>query len=538
MSLIIAVPKEQATHEERVALDPATVKRLRERHQVITHLQSGCGRGAGFYDVDYGDSPIFDSFAECVADASLVVKVRAPTPEEAKLLPAGCTLVTQIPGFQNDAAIRVLLARNITTIAMDLIPRITRAQPMDVLSSQATVAGYKAALLAAELSPRLFPMLSTAAGTVRPSRVIVIGAGVAGLQAIATARRLGAQVEAYDIRTAAREQIESLGARMIDTGVIAEGAGGYARGLTRDEKQQQHDVLAERISHAHAVICAAAIPGRNAPTIVTEDMVEGMLPDTVLVDMAAESGGNCELTRPGETYVHGDTVIVGPSNLPSTGAVHASELFARNLYNMLKLVIIDGQFELTWEDEVIASCVLTYQGGLYHEPTAALMDLEVVARASGERSAATTSTGKTTPDQSAGWIEEDTDVAERAAQDKNTEPAVVDPSTGEKEPVAVADEGNAAAAYTATLANAGKSSDSTSDDAAENDANAQTNDELQLISGIGPGMASRLQEFGIVRFADLAAVDNADADRLAAQLEVDDLEIVTGWIAEARERLS
>jgi len=178
-------------------------------------------------------------------------------------------IITQIPAFQNDAAIRQLLARNITTIAMDLVPRITRAQPMDVLSSQATVAGYKAALLAAELSPRMFPMLSTAAGTVRPSRVIVIGAGVAGLQAIATARRLGAQVEAYDIRTAAREQIESLGARMIDTGVIAEGVSGYARGLTREEKQQQHDVLAERLSHAHAVICAAAIPGRNAPTIVT-----------------------------------------------------------------------------------------------------------------------------------------------------------------------------------------------------------------------------------------------------------------------------
>jgi len=271
MSLIIAVPKEQVEHEERVAIDPPTVKRLNERHGVSVQIQSGCGRGAGFYDRDYENVEVFDSFKQTIAP--------------------GCTLITQIPTFQNEAAIRVLLARNVTTIAMNLLPRITRAQPMDVLSSQATVAGYKAALIAAELSPRMFPMLST--------------------QAIATARRLGAQVEAYDIRTAAREQIESLGARMIDTGVIAEGTGGYARGLNREERQQQHDVLAERLSHAHAVICAAAIPGRKAPLIVTKDMVERMLPDTILVDMAAQTGGNCELTRPNETYMHGHTIIVG-----------------------------------------------------------------------------------------------------------------------------------------------------------------------------------------------------------------------------------
>ena len=190
--------------------------------------------------------------------------------------------------------------------------------------------------------------------------------GVAGLQAIATAKRLGAQVEAYDIRTAAREQIESLGARMIDTGVIAEGSGGYARGLNREERQQQHDVLAERLSHAHAVICAAAIPGRQAPLIVTKDMVERMLPDTILVDMAAETGGNCELTRPGETYMHGHTIIVGASHLPSSGAVHASELHSRNVYNMLKLLVVDRKLHLNWDDEVVSSCIFCL---LYTSPS-------------------------------------------------------------------------------------------------------------------------------------------------------------------------
>jgi len=288
---------------------------------------------------------------------------------------------------------------------------------MDVLSSQATVAGYKAALIAAELSPRMFPMLSTAAGTIRPSRVIVIGAGVAGLQAIATARRLGAQVEAYDIRTAAREQIESLGARMIDTGVIAEGKGGYARGLNSEERQQQHDVLAERLSHAHAVICAAAIPGRKAPLIVTKDMVDRMMPDTVIVDMAAESGGNCELTRAGETYRYGHTIVVGASHLPSSGAVHASELYSRNIYNMLKLVVLDGELALDWEDEVVSSCILTYEGGLYHAPSAALLDLDVVRKDTGESRAPEQSGVTSAQDQSAGWLEEDTEVAERAEQE-------------------------------------------------------------------------------------------------------------------------
>jgi len=506
MSLTIAVPKEQLAHEERVALDPATVERLRERHGVDVQVQSGCGRGAGFYDVDYGDIPILGSFTDTIAKADIPLMVKPPSPADAAQLPWGSTLITQIPAFQNDAAIRVLLKRNITTIAMNLVPRITRAQPMDVLSSQATVAGYKAALLAAELSPRMFPMLSTAAGTVRPSRVIVIGAGVAGLQAIATARRLGAQVEAYDIRTAAREQIESLGARMIDTGVIAEGVSGYARGLTREEKQQQHDVLAERLSHAHAVICAAAIPGRNAPTIVTTDMVEGMLPDTVLVDMAAESGGNCELTRPGETYVHGDTLIVGPSNLPSTGAVHASELYSRNLYNMLKLLIVDGALQLDWEDEVVASCILTYAGGLYHEPSAAIMNLDVVER----------QTGASMPPA---------DVPLEPSASGFDESSVVDEETNDD-----------------TVSGASIDAEPASESVPENveklPEEPQKSDDFQVIDGVGPVLDSRLKEFGVLTFEDLAALDETQAERLEMQLEIEELGTVNTWVEQARRKLS
>jgi len=521
MSLIIAVPKEQAEYEERVALDPPTVKRLNERHGVAVQIQSGCGRGAGFYDLDYENVQVFASFEDVIADASIVVMVTPPTPNEVAALPIGCTLITQIPTFQNDAAIRGLLARNITTIAMNLLPRITRAQPMDVLSSQATVAGYKAALIAAELSPRMFPMLSTAAGTIRPSRVIVIGAGVAGLQAIATARRLGAQVEAYDIRTAAREQIESLGARMIDTGVIAEGSGGYARGLNREERQQQQDVLAERLSHAHAVICAAAIPGRKAPLIVTKEMVDGMLPDTVLVDMAAESGGNCELTRPNETYKHGHTIIVGASHLPSSGAVHASELYSRNLYNMMKLLIDEGDVQLDWNDEVVSSCILTHEGGIFHEASAVMMDLPVATNVTGERSESAPTVAAPAQDQAAGWIEEDTDVADRAVQEAS-------------------DSVNAE-----SLGKGGLSANQTTADKKPTETTAGAKpmhrthkDDLQTIDGIGPGLHSRLQEYGILTYTDLAQLDDEGAIKLGTHLELDAPEVVIDWSAQAKEHLS
>jgi NAD(P) transhydrogenase subunit alpha len=249
---------------------------------------------------------------------------------------------------------------------MELVPRISRAQSMDVLSSQATVAGYEAVLRAAGLAPRLFPMLTTAAGTLRPSTVVVIGAGVAGLQAIATARRLGARVEAYDIRAAAREQVESLGAKMIDTGVNAQGEGGYARELTDAEKQQQAAKLAEHLARCDVVISTAAIPGRPAPKIISREMVEGMSAGAVIVDLAAESGGNCELTEPGKTQRHKGVTIDGPLNLASMAAIHASEMYSKNLLNLLDLMVQDGQVTINRDDEVVAGCLLTHGGELVH----------------------------------------------------------------------------------------------------------------------------------------------------------------------------
>ena len=403
MSLIIALPRESRTSERRVALDPSRVERLQQQGLQV-RIEADCGHAASFHDEDYHGVSVMDSFADVVRGADIVVKVVCPTLEEIALLPKESVLICIMSAFQHLAEIAALRDRRITVLAMDHLPRTTRAQPMDALSSQATVAGYKAALLAAELSPRLFPMLTTAAGTIRPSRVLVIGAGVAGLQAIATSRRLGAQVEAYDIRRAAKEQIESLGARMVDTGVEVEGAGGVARALRKDEKQKQHDVLAEHLARAHVVICAASIPGRRAPRIITEDMVDGMLPESVIVDMAASTGGNCELTRIGEHYYYNDTLIVGPLNLPSHGAVHASEMYARNIYNMLQLIIVDNRLTLNRDDEIIAGCVLLHDGKVSHPATAAQLDAEQEPFSDTARRPAEL------PDQTAGWLDIDTEV--------------------------------------------------------------------------------------------------------------------------------
>ncbi len=423
MSLIIAVPRERRTGERRVALDPSRVERLLQSG-LLVRIEAECGHAASFHDEAYQGVAIFTSFADVVREADITVKVVCPTLEEIALLPRHSVLLCIVSAFQHLEEVQALRERQITVLGMDHLPRTTRAQPMDALSSQATVAGYKAALLAAELSPRLFPMLTTAAGTIRPSRVLVIGAGVAGLQAIATARRLGAQVEAYDIRTAAKEQIESLGARMVDTGVEVEGAGGVARALRKDEKQLQHDVLAEHLSRAHVVICAAALPGRRAPRIITEDMVAGMLPESVIVDMAASTGGNCELTRIGEHYYYNDTLIVGPLNLPSHGAVHASEMYARNVYNMLQLIIMDNEIMLNPNDEIIARCVLVHAGQINHPNIATLLETDVVPFSRTNRVAAEL------PDQNSGWLREEADLtdaeraevaAEDAARDESVE---------------------------------------------------------------------------------------------------------------------
>jgi NAD(P) transhydrogenase subunit alpha len=253
---------------------------------------------------------------------------------------------------------------------MELVPRISRAQSMDALSSQAAIAGYKAVLIAANELQKFLPMLTTAAGTIRPAQVLVIGAGVAGLQAIATARRLGAVVEAYDVRSATREQVKSLGAKFVDTGVSAEAAGGYARELTAEEKAQQQQVLEARIAAADAVITTASVPGRPAPKIISAAAVTRMRPGSVVVDIAAEQGGNCELTRPGETVEQQGVRVVGALNLPATLAYNASEMYARNLYNFLKPALVKGELAIDWNDEVFAQSCLTRQGEIKHEPTA------------------------------------------------------------------------------------------------------------------------------------------------------------------------
>ncbi len=373
MPVRMAVPKELVSGERRVALDPMMAERF-AKLGVDMLIEKGAGASAFFADDAYAKGcRLVEDARSLYAEADVVFKVQPPTLDEVELLRDGTVLLGILQPHRNLDLVRRLLDKKITSFAMELIPRISRAQSMDVLSSQAAVAGYKVALLAANLSSGFFPMLTTAAGTIRPSKVVIVGAGVAGLQAIATCRRLGAMVEAYDVRPAARQEIESLGAKMIDTGVSAAGEGGYARELTAEEKQQQANVLARHIAAANAVITTAAIPGRAAPKIVTTAMVEGMKRGAVIVDLAAESGGNCELTRPGETYEHNGVIIAGPLNIPSSFPVPASEMYAKNLFNFLSPMIKDGALNLDWNDEVIAKSALTREGQVIHEPTRALL---------------------------------------------------------------------------------------------------------------------------------------------------------------------
>jgi NAD(P) transhydrogenase subunit alpha len=368
---VVAV-KETATGEKRVALDPQTAIRLSKKGLQIT-IEKNAGLQATFSDKDYKDCEVKDSAEAALSTSDIFLKVQPPTVDEVNAMKEGSIMMSLMFAHQNTEMLDALKAKKITAFAMELIPRITRAQAMDVLSSQATVAGYKAAIIAAEKAVSFFPMLTTAAGTIRPAKVIVIGAGVAGLQAIATARRLGAVVEAYDIRPDAREQVESLGAKMIDTGVSAEGEGGYARELTDDEKAKQAEALAKKLQKADAVISTAAIPGRPAPKIISKAMVKGMKRGAVIIDLAAETGGNCELTKLGKTVSHQGVVIEGPLNLASQAPVQASEMYAKNCYNLLELMVKDGEILLDFEDEVLAGSLLTHKGELKHERVKQMM---------------------------------------------------------------------------------------------------------------------------------------------------------------------
>ncbi len=373
MTLSVAVLREQAEGERRVALDPANAGRLAAKG-VNVLVEKGAGDAAGFEDGQYESAQIVEDRSDLVSRADVCLWVQVPDEQTIKAMKQGATGLGLVFAHRNTESLNALKANGISCFAMELVPRISRAQSMDVLSSQATIAGYQAVLRAASIAPRLFPMLTTAAGTLRPASVVVIGAGVAGLQAIATARRLGARVQAYDIRAAAREQVESLGAKMIDTGVNAEGEGGYARELTDEEKQQQADALARHLASADVVVSTAAIPGRPAPKIITQEMVEGMQPGAVIVDLAAESGGNCVLTRPGSTVRHGAVTIDGPLDLASRAPIHASEMYARNLLNLLDLMLGEEGLSIDREDEVIDGCLLTHEGKVVHERTAEMLN--------------------------------------------------------------------------------------------------------------------------------------------------------------------
>jgi len=366
MPCVIGVPRETARGEKRVAVVPDVVKKFKSLGADIC-MERGAGEGCYFRDDDFGAASMVESGAAVFARAQVVFKVQPPTLEEIRLMQSGTVLVGFLHPYESGERANLLCEKNITSFAVEQIPRISRAQSMDALSSQATVAGYQCALIAGVLSPKFFPMITYAAGTLRPARVLVIGAGVAGLQAIATVHRLGAVVEAYDVRPETKEQIESLGARFIDTGVAAAGAGGYARELTYDEKTAQQERLTKAVSQVDVLITTAAIPGKKSPLIVTEDMIGRMKKGAIIVDMAADVGGNVAGTRPGETVIMNGVSIVGTINLASRMPFHASEMYARNLYNFLSPFIKDGRLVLDWNDEILLGSCLTHEGKIRND---------------------------------------------------------------------------------------------------------------------------------------------------------------------------
>jgi NAD(P) transhydrogenase subunit alpha len=382
----IGVPKETAEGERRVALVPEVVGKLSGgENGVEVVVERGAGAGALIPDTQYegaGASMVEDPAG--VYEAEVVVKVAPPTADEIGRLRSDSVLIGFLAPLTAGETIRAIAQTGATSFAMEAIPRISRAQSMDALSSQANIAGYRAALMGAMELGRYYPMLMTAAGTIRPATVLVLGAGVAGLQAIATARRLGAVVQGFDVRAAVKEQVESLGAHFLefDLGGDLEGAGGYARELTPEQQARQQELMAEAIGKVDVVITTAAVPGRRAPVLVTERAVELMKPGSVIIDLAAESGGNCELTEPGQTVVRHDVKILGPLNVPSTMAEHASQLYARNIQSLLGLMISeDGQLSLDFDDDVIAGACITRDGEIVHE----------AARAAAEAAATTSS---------------------------------------------------------------------------------------------------------------------------------------------------
>lgn len=366
MTVRIGVLEETRAHERRVALVPAVAEKLQKRGCEV-RMERGAGAGSRIPDAAYRGVVLTDDAFATVLDADVVLSVQPPETAIVERMKRGAVLVSFVYAHKEPALTALLRDRGITCFAMELIPRITRAQAMDALSSQAALAGYYGALLGATSLARILPMMTTAVGSIRPARCLVMGLGVAGLQALATARRLGAMTWGYDVRPETREQAESLGAKFVDTGVDARGEGGYARELTDDEKARVAAALTRNLQEADLVITTAAIPGRPSPKLVSRSQVEGMKAGAVIVDLAAEGGGNCECTVPGETTTVGNVTVVAPLNVPSLLAEHASELYSKNQLNLLELIVKDGTLAIDWSDEILARAVLTHDGEIRNE---------------------------------------------------------------------------------------------------------------------------------------------------------------------------
>src|SRR5216684_2449606 len=373
----IAVLRETGAGEARVALMPDSVQKL-VAQKVSVSIESGAGLGAARTDDDYRSvgATVIDDRNALLAAADILVVVNRPSPEDFNQLKKSAVVLGFLRPLDEPAELTPALERGVTTFAMELVPRITRAQSMDALSSMATVAGYKAVLLGADRIPRMFPLLMTAAGTVPPARVLVLGAGVAGLQAIATARRLGAVVEAYDVRAAAGEQVRSLGAKFLEVdlgGLQTEDKGGYAVELSEEALKRGRDLIAEHAKTADVIITTAQVPGRRAPLLVTEEAVNGMRRGTIIIDLAGATGGNCALSRADEIVERNGVVIVAPTNLPGTVPVHASQLYSRNVSAFLNLLIKDGELHVDMNDDVVGPSCVTHEGKWVNQRVAAAM---------------------------------------------------------------------------------------------------------------------------------------------------------------------
>ncbi|HEY4303257.1 MAG TPA: NAD(P) transhydrogenase subunit alpha [Gemmatimonadaceae bacterium] len=370
----ISVPSETAPREQRVALAPDSVARLIKQLKLEVVVQRGAGLRAGFRDDAYttAGATLADDLASTTRDTEVVAKVQPPSAGEMDAI-AGKTLISLMNPGRTSGLNEALASKNVTSLALELVPRITRAQSMDVLSSQSTVSGYKGVLIGASALGKFLPMLTTAAGSISPARVFVIGAGVAGLQAIATARRLGGVVSGFDVRPAAREQVLSLGATFVANELATESsqaAGGYARAQTEDEQTRTLAAIGGHIKDQDLVVTTAQIPGRKAPTLITKEMIASMKAGSVIVDLAAETGGNCEISKPGETVEVNDVTIIAPVNVPSTVAFHASQMFGRNIFELLKHIVKDGALTLDVNDEITGAMLITYEGKVLRYATA------------------------------------------------------------------------------------------------------------------------------------------------------------------------